>query len=156
MSLKDTILTIVQRELKESPFFLVGSTANQDGTSIRIFIDGIDGVGIKFCARLSRTISAELDEMELDTERFRFEISSPGADNPLVDIRQYHKHIGRELNIALKDGNETDGVLLKVEENELEVEKLIDQKKNIKQIINIDYENIESSKVKISFKRIKK
>ena len=156
MSLKDTILTIVERELKDSPFFLVGCTANQDGSSIRIFIDGVDGVGIKFCAKLSRTVSAELDEMELETERFRFEISSPGADNPLVDIRQYPKHIGRELDIALKDGTELEAKLIEVDENGLEVEQLIDKKKQQKQIIKIDLENIERSKVKISFKRTKK
>ena len=149
-------MRIVERELNDSPFFLVGCTANQDESRIKVFIDGIEGVGIKFCARLSRTISAELDEMDLDTERFRFEISSPGADNPLVDLRQYHKHIGRELNIGLRDGKEIEGVLRTVQDNSLELEQLIDKKKQLKQIIKIDFDNIERSKVKISFKRTKK
>lgn len=146
----------MKEELQETEYFLVGVKSNAAETSIQIYIDGVDGVGIGYCAKLSRRISATLDEMEFEAERYRYEISSPGADNPLVDIRQYPKHIGRELKLVLGEDQELIGKLLSVQDDQLTIEIVLDKKKKLTETKTIDFKNIMSSTVQISFKSVKR
>jgi ribosome maturation factor RimP len=60
------------------------------------------------CARLSRRLSALLDEMEADgrdpiDHAYRLEVSSPGIDRPLTRLSDFHDWKGHEARIALAD-----------------------------------------------------
>lgn len=156
LSLKKTILEMIEEEIKDTDLFVVGIKSNEAETKMQFYLDGIDGVPIGICAKISRRVSAQLDEMELEDMRFQYEISSPGVDNPLVDKRQYPKHIGRELEVTLKDTNTITGVLKEVNDQDIHLEVTIDKKKKITEIKKIEFEEIESSTVQISFKRLKK
>ncbi len=154
MDIKKTKTDLIQQELEGSDHFLVSVHGNEAGNSYKFFIDGHEGVGIRVCSKLSRTVSAAIDEMELGETPFRYEISSPGADNPLVDKRQYFQHIGRELSIECKEDVVIEGELLEVAENNLLLEIPISKHKTEQK--NILFDDIIKSKVKISFKRKKK
>ena len=84
------------------------------------------------------------------------EVSSPGADKPLVE-RQYKKHIGRKVSIELKDDEEVlEAELKEVADNKLRVYYVTvhrEKKKKIKTEIDrwIDFSNINKIKVIISF-----
>ena len=156
MGIKQIILDLIEAELKDTDVFIVSTKSNEQESNIQVYLDSVEGLGIGQCAKISRRVSAQLDEMELENENYRFEISSPGVDRPLSDNRQYYKHIGRELEVLMINGETIEGELMAVEYGQLELEVSVDKKKKIKNKQIIEFKDIESSKVKISFKRIKK
>jgi ribosome maturation factor RimP len=148
------ITQIIEEDLTTSDCFLVNIRSNERGTDMRFFIDGQNGVGIQTCARLSRKVSRILDEEYEDETPIRYEISSPGVDEPLVDKRQYPQHIGRELEIALAEDKTSTGELISVGEDSIEIAVSISKHKKKKQTLAFD--DIIKSTVIISFKRKKK
>ncbi|MDG1757079.1 MAG: hypothetical protein P8I43_06735 [Bacteroidia bacterium] len=154
MGVKELITSIIEDELKETDSFLVGIDSNQAETSVRFFIDGIEGVSIQLCSQLSRKISRILDEEYTDDQPIRYEISSPGAEEPLVDLRQFHKHVGREIAVELNDDKIIQGELTKVLDDAIRLEVAVSKHKTEEKTIVFD--QINKSTVKISFKRKKK
>ena len=150
MSLKQLITKIIEEELVETNCFLVGIDANQAETSMRFYIDGDNGVDIKLCTRLSRKVSRILDEEYLDETPIRYEISSPGTDQPLIDIRQYKQHIGRDL-IVTCDDEIIEGELTEVNEGSITILKAMGKNKTEPQTIL--FVKINNSTVQLSFKR---
>ena len=156
MGTKQIILDLIEAELEGTDLFVVKTNSNEFESNMQFYIDGVDGVGISECAKIGRRVSAQLDEMELVTDKYRYEISSPGADKPLTDIRQYHKHKGRTLDVSLGDGTLLSGELTEVNDAAIELNVVIDKKKKINKKQTIDFKDIECSIVQISFKSIKK
>ncbi|MBL6730910.1 MAG: hypothetical protein ISP74_08360 [Bacteroidia bacterium] len=154
MGVKELITGIIEEELKETDSFLVGVDSNQAETSIRFFIDGIDGVSIQLCSQLSRKVSRILDEEYTDDQPIRYEISSPGAEQPLVDLRQFYKHIGRELEVELTTGEIYTGELIQILDDTIKLSVLISKHKSEEK--TIVFNKINKSTVKLSFKRKKK
>ncbi len=85
------------------------------GNQIEIYIDGDNGLAIHDCVELSRFIEKSLDR---EQEDFSLEVSSPGALSPLKSLRQYKKHLGRDLEIELLDGTKKEGKLIEIQETE--------------------------------------
>ena len=154
MGVKELITGIIEEELNDTDSFLVGVDSNQAETSIRFFIDGIEGVSIQLCSQLSRKISRILDEEYTDDQPIRYEISSPGAEEPLVDLRQFHKHIGREIEVELNDNEIIQGELTHVLDDAIKLTIAVSKHKTEEKTIVFD--QINKSTVKISFKRKKK
>ena len=118
---------------------------------MQFLIDGDNGITIDKCSEISRAVSRYIDENDLGNEKFIYEISSPGVDRPLKLIRQYPQHIGRELEVKLKNGEIVDGLLLDVDKEMLKLEVPGNKKK---EVLNkeIAIDDIDQSKVLISFK----
>jgi ribosome maturation factor RimP len=136
---------------------------NAEEKKISLLLDGDKGVSIKNCVEVSRKMNLLLDEDTVLGDAFTWEVSSPGTDLSLKDIRQFPKHIGRNLAVTDKDGNIFEGKLVAVEGTQLffEAEEMPKQaenappKKNLKPIKvekNITFEQIKSAFVLISFK----
>ena len=78
---------------------LVGSGKTR---TLRILVDGENGVDIDRIAELSLGISALLDaETDLD-DPYQLEVSSPGLERKLRTPRHYAKSIGREVSIKIR------------------------------------------------------
>ena len=154
LSVKQLISKIIEEELIDSDCFLVGVNVNQAETDLKFYIDGTEGVSVQMCTRLSRKISRILDEEYLEDEPIRYEISSPGVDQPLIDKRQYPQHIGRDLIVSLSDENTAEGELIEVQEDGIILNVAISKHKKEQQTIL--FENINNSTVQVSFKRKKK
>ena len=90
---------------------------------LRIFADKEGGITIDECETISRTISKELDRLNLIDMAYRLEVSSPGADRKLTKDWHFSKVIGKQIEISLYapiDGKKTYlGVLDHVEEDTL-------------------------------------
>ena len=89
---------IIEKELENclknrEDLFLIDLDISPDN-SIKILIDGDNGVTLEDCIYVSRSIEHNLDRDEYD---FSIEVSSSGAFTPLSSIRQYIKNIGRTL-----------------------------------------------------------
>jgi ribosome maturation factor RimP len=127
----------------------------EESGKVLVLLDGDEGISIATCAKISRSISRVLDE-EYEGNAFRLEVSSSGADTPLTLLRQYRKHVGRSLEIEMKE-MAMKGRLVKVEDDSIVVIELIESKQKHKKDKDgeertIPFEDIISSKVIISFK----
>ena len=119
---------------------------------VEVFLDADLGLTFKKCQRISRLLEAHIDEANLLGEKYVLEVSSPGAKRPMKFLRQFPKHIGRELKVKLKDGSELIGKLSNVENSNiiLEIIKKEKKKKEIKQV-TVAFEEIESAIVTFKF-----
>ena len=121
---------------------------------IEVFLDADSGITLRKCQRISRQLESHLDlDMDLD-DKYVLEVSSGGAERPLSLLRQYPKHIGRTLIISVKNGKEIIGKLTSIENEELLLEQIIQEKGKKKTTVptQVPFEEIEKSIIKISFK----
>jgi len=154
LSVKHLISKIIEKELVGTDCFLVGVDTNMAETDLKYFIDGSEGVSVQICTKLSRKISRILDEEYLDETPIRYEISSPGIDQPLIDKRQYVQHIGRDLAIIKNDNSEIEGELQSV--NDTTFDLSVPLSKNKKETQTLAFDDINKCTVKVSFKKKKK
>jgi len=119
-----------------------GNTGNQ---KVLVFVDGDNGISIDACSRISRRISADLEEVDVIPGKYTLEVSSPGLDFPIVLHRQYVKNVGRALDVELNNGSKEEGELLEVTDDAIVL-------KGEKENRSLKFEEIKQSKVKVSFK----
>ena len=125
-----------------------------NATKLSVFIDTDEGVNFTKCQKLSRKIESYLDESQVLGEKYILEVSSPGISRPLKFNRQYPRNVGRKIVCKLKNGEKLEGTLQEVGDEVIKVERKL--KKKEKEIIEIEYNQIESSKIKISFEKKKR
>ena len=127
----------------------VSHKGNSGNSKLLVLIDGDQGINIDRCARISRQLGAQLEELDIIPGKYTLEVSSPGIDQPLKMKRQYVKNIGRSLKIELNDGEKKEGVLTAVQDEQFMLEEL---KKKEKVISTIALSDVKKSKVIVSFK----
>ncbi len=66
-------------------------------STLRIYIDSEQGVGVDDCADVSRQLSAVLDVEDPISSEYSLEISSPGLNRPLFKAVQYAQFIGQDV-----------------------------------------------------------
>ena len=89
------------------------------GNKIYVEVDGDRGVSLSECIRISRAVEHNLDR---ETEDFSLEVTSPDVAKPLKVKRQYIKNINRKLTVKLTNNTTIEGDLIKVNDNEIELE----------------------------------
>ncbi|WP_194774896.1 ribosome maturation factor RimP [Pararhodonellum marinum] len=156
MSLKETITQLVEKHLPDESHFVVEVSIVTSGAKkhIKVLIDGDQGVSISTCALVSRALGNQLEEGSFIEEAYVLEVSSPGLDFPLSNLRQYKKNIGRNLKVLLKDGQEVEGKLLSVSEESilLLTKKKEKGKKAVEVETSIVFDQINKTIVLVSFK----
>jgi len=121
--------------------------------NVKVFIDGDNGISIEKCITYNRQLYKTIEETGLfPSDDFSLEVSSPGLDEPLKMLRQYKKNTGRKVEVLLKDGVKTEGLLKEVTESYIILEETKGKNKK-KQIIehNFSFESIKSTKIQIVF-----
>jgi ribosome maturation factor RimP len=91
-------------------------------------------------------LEAEIEENGWLPQKYTLDVSSPGAEKPMKILRQFHKHVGRELKIKLKDGQEITGDLLKIDGQTLEISSTKADN------IEIDFNDVQQASIIIKFK----
>lgn len=77
---------------------------------LRIAVDADGGVGIDAIARVTRAISAALDEDDvLGAQPYTLEVTSRGLDRPLTELRHWRRAAGRLVAVTLTDGTSVSG-----------------------------------------------
>jgi ribosome maturation factor RimP len=71
-------------------------------STLKVYIDHRDGIGIEDCARISRQISSLLDVEDPIKGEYTLEVSSPGLDRRLFNLEQYAAYEGSEVRLRLK------------------------------------------------------
>ncbi len=98
---------LVNEFLVRDDLFLVGvSIKGQKGSRlIEIYIDGDDGVEIAVLASISRELAFVLDAEDMVKGKYRLNVSTPGVDRALTTERQFVRHIGKRLEILVRNEN---------------------------------------------------
>lgn len=149
------VTELVKKFIDDDEIFLVevnikGKPGNQ---KIQVFIDGDNSVDVDECSKISKKLSSELEEKDIIEGRYIIEVSSPGVDKPLKFIRQFPKHIGRELEIITIDKNRYQGKLLDIIDEQIEVSlKSNKLKKELnKESLKLSLDEIEQANVVLRF-----
>lgn len=92
-------------------------------TTLRIYIDGPQGVSLDDCERVSRQVSAVMDVEDPIDGEYTLEVSSPGLDRPLYTQEQYASYVGEtvslRMRLAVAGRRRFKGVISAVEDGEL-------------------------------------
>ncbi|WP_291529536.1 ribosome assembly cofactor RimP [Bacteroides sp. UBA939] len=152
---KKTVCQIVDEWLDGKEYFLVEVTISPDG-KILVEIDHKEGVWIEDCVNLSRYIESKLNR---EDEDYELEVGSAGIGQPFKVLQQYYNHIGKEVEVLLKDGRKLCGVLKDANEQHLTVtiEKKVKPEgakrpKMVEEDETLAYDDIKYTKYLISFK----
>ena len=108
MNFRSKVETLLEASLEEEKTLFLISLKIGNDNSIRIILDGDQGVTLKDCMNVSRAIEHNLDREEYD---FSLEVASAGVGSPLLNSRQFIKNIGRKLQVDLEDKNPIEGTL---------------------------------------------
>lgn len=152
--LKTQVEELLAKALEENKkLFLIDFSITPDNT-IRIILDGDEGVNLKDCIAVSRAIEHNLDREEHD---FSLEVTSAGAAEPIVMARQYPKNIGRKLVVKTAAEN-YEGDLTEATENSITLEwkerepKPVGKgKRTVQKRKKIAISEIDEAKVKLKF-----
>ena len=148
---------IIENELENclknrEDLFLIDMDIALDN-SIKIIIDGDNGVTVEDCIYVSRSIEHNIDRDKYD---FSLEVTSSGAVTPLSSIRQYIKNIGRILVVKTKDDLKYEAKLVEANSNQISLfwkqreKKPIGKGKiTVEKKIDLLYKDIIEAKVKI-------
>lgn len=152
--IKEKIEELVNAHLKDENLFLVDVVVagGRNARKVTVLIDGDKGLGIDDCAKLSRALSEELEQMDLIEGKYLLDVSSPGLDEPLKLFRQYKKNIGRNVKIMTNEGAELKGKLKGLTDEGVLLAKTPSKKapKEVEEFIKFD--QIKHTKILISFK----
>lgn len=152
---KKIVEDLLQKALDErQDLFLIDFTLSGE-KAIKIIIDGDNGVLVEDCMFISRAIDHNIDGEEHD---FSIEVLSSGAATPLVLLRQYHKHVGRNLEIKTLDKQNLEGELTEVNDDNVvltwkarEPKPIGKGKVTVSKTATVAFDNIKEAKVKIKF-----
>lgn len=146
---------VVEKAISGTDKFIVSIKVNAKNV-IDIVLDSDTTVTIDDCVAVSRSIE---DAFDRDVEDFELSVYSAGLSEPLTLLRQYKKHIGKEVEVLLKSGKKVKGVLSSANDDAIEVsyqaKELLEGKKR-KQIVDktdhIGFDEIKTTKLVINFK----
>jgi ribosome maturation factor RimP len=94
-------------------------------TTLRVRIDRPQGVTLDDCERVSKSLSALLDQADPLPSRYDLEVSSPGAERPLRNLDDYRRFVGRRANVRYRVGESeqvAEGRLTAVSEQAIELQ----------------------------------
>lgn len=149
-SIIDQVTAQLHSLIEGSTLFLV-ELKIKPTNNIKIFLDSDTGVTIDAVSKINRSLYRQIEESGLFPEGdFSLEVSSPGVDEPLKFLRQYHKNIGRNVEVTLNEGPAVEGTLKAASETEITIEETIGKKKEKKETV-IPFSNIKKTVVQISF-----
>lgn len=95
-------------------------------TAVRIVVDlGADAVGsldLDTLGEVSQQISGELDRVDPVRGEYVLEVSTPGTDRPLTELRHFRRARTRLVRLNLRDGSVVVGRLVGAEADGLDLE----------------------------------
>ena len=118
MTFREKVLNLLEEALSSHPSLFLIDLKITDAFKIIVAIDGDYGVTLQDCIDISRAVENNLDREEQD---FSLEVASAGVSEPLSNIRQYKKNVGRTLKV--KTITETiEGKLTAVDDEKITLE----------------------------------
>lgn len=109
MNFKEEVTQLLEEALTENTsLFLIDFKVGSDN-SIRVILDGDNGVSLEKCMQVSRKIEHNLDREKND---FSLEVSSCGVGSSLTLARQFKNNINRKLEVLDLEDHSIQGQLI--------------------------------------------
>lgn len=152
----ESVKNIVNIILKDSEYLLIDVEIRGEKKNkvIDIFVDSRSKLDLDKLSDLNREIWDKIEENGLNEQFSKITVSSPGIERSFKYIEQLPKHIGREIELKLKDGAGISGTLVNVNEKEGIIEiRMKNSKKSIQdnKINILEFNKIKESKIKLKF-----
>ena len=137
MKLQISEIRALAEEIITNPETFVVDVTISPASDICVTLDSDSSVSVDDCVAISRAMSARIDEI---TDDYSLVVTSAGIGQPLKLLRQYHKLIGRSVEVVLADGAKILAVLDAADENCITVsyqEKVAVEGKKRKQLVDV-------------------
>ena len=97
----DDVLEHVEEIVKESGLLLVDTNLFQAGSRriLRILVDKVGRVGLDECASVSRAIANAIEALDLISDAYTLEVSSPGIGRQLSTETDWIRCVGRKIEV---------------------------------------------------------
>ena len=119
--------------------------------NIKVYLDSDSGFSIEKSSSVNRKLYAAIEAEGLYPDgNFSLEVSSPGIDEPLNQIRQYKKNVGRKVTVTDTTDKETTGMMKEVTDEYIRLEIKGKKHKEVSEI-EIPFSNIKKTVVQIIF-----
>jgi ribosome maturation factor RimP len=106
---------------------------------LTVIVDKDGGIDLDEIAQISFAISEALDSIEeLEEHPFVLEVSSPGTDRPLTEVRHWRRAVSRLVNVSF--AGDRDDLLIRVQEV------------NGDQVVGIDSKATDGNENAVSFR----
>jgi ribosome maturation factor RimP len=104
-SAEENIHALAARVAEECNFEVVDLQlwARGKRTLLRVFIDKEGGITLDNCETFSRRLESLLDVEDPIAGPYTLEVSSPGLDRPLKNLRDFRRNIGKLMRIVTKE-----------------------------------------------------
>lgn len=120
--------------------------------NLKVYLDADSGFSVSKSSSINRKLYAAIEAAGMFPEGdFSLEVSSPGVDEPLNQMRQYKKNIGRKVTVTDKEDKETTGMLREVTEEHILLEVKSKKPKDAVIQTEIPFTNIKKTIVQIIF-----
>ena len=126
---------------------IVNVNSNTGTGYVRIVLDGDKNISLRDTTKMTKLLKKSTDFTNLFPKGYRLEVTSPGLDSPLMFPFQFKKHIGRKINITLKNKFDNSSVEAIIKSANKDYLSLVIKKENLK----IEYKSIVVAKLKILF-----
>ncbi|HYF04487.1 MAG TPA: hypothetical protein VEC36_13980 [Patescibacteria group bacterium] len=158
MKIEENILETIRQTCEENGVHLVSAALRGGSTRQRleIFIDSENGVTHENCQNVSHALDEKFENTDFIDAIQHIDVSSPGADSPLLFSWQYKKHTGRTLEGVLKNGTAFKGKILESDDVAVTIEPEVD-KKTLKrhqkpEPIPLPFDEIKKAQIVLNFK----
>lgn len=153
MSLTQAITDLISPAVTEAGFYLEEVQIASPGSHriLTCVVDGLTPLNLDQVTVVSRIISDLLDSADVigDTP-FTLEVTSPGVDRPLTEVRHWTKNLTRLIKITLNDESVITGRLIEFDETSATlVENIKGRIKNH----TVAFADIKRAVVEIEFNR---
>ena len=126
--------------------------SGHSGRTLRVSIDRAEPIKIEDCERVSKVIGPLVDRSELIAGSYDLEVSSPGAERPLHDRRDYVRFHGKRVNVRYKTGESesvVEGDLVAVDEAGIAVQAK-GPRGRAPVIVHIAWDDVASGRLAVS------
>lgn len=95
--------------------------------TVRIYIDGPNGINVDDCSAVSHQVSGVMDVEDPISGKYTLEVSSPGVDRPLTKRAHFETYTGNRIRVktdnpSLEGRRNYTGLLIGLEGEEIVVE----------------------------------
>ena len=115
---------------------------------LTVYIDNPKGIGLDDCEKVSRHLSAFLDEVDPIESNYILEVSSPGLERKLSRVKHYKDNIGKTIDIrlyhAIEGQKKMTAILDNADDNGITVH-------DGSAVFNIKYEDISKASLHFEF-----
>ncbi len=130
----------------------VQSSGRPPNLLVRLILDKEGGIGIEDCEQFHQSLRRAWEVTHPDQSQYRFEVSSPGLDRPLRNLKDFQRVVGERLRVNLRDRKNTHSVFLGrlITVTETQIHLVDDQSKTPREIC-VELADIVKARLEVEF-----